>query len=564
VRTVASRQVVVAVNDSAKNREIRSEMTLAEARAICAQVQHVEHDPYKDAVALEALGRWMMRFSPVVSLLLPLPLGEGRGEGVFAKQNVSHNQNPLTPALSLWERGPDQDALFLDVTGSEKVFHGFQNLIVQISSALTRFRITAAIAIAPTPGAAWAMTFSAGHVGRVVTQKELPAALNALPPFVLRLDPQIVESLHHLGLERIEQIEKLPREQLPARFGEELLRRLDQAFGRVHEPLVALEPFTPIAARMDFEAPIDSLETIWLVFKRLIEQVVPELAKRGRGARELDLEFFRPYDTPIHQTIRLSRASRDPVNWFNLMRCVVEGMEGEARRHKDTKARRGEKGMKGKVHSLFPSSWSPLRASVPSCLRAYERISPSGFIAIRLSVRVSERISEEQIALLDHEQFNGEIELSHLVERLRVRMGRESVVQVELVESHLPELAFRDMGLRRAQSTRILLMRDSENTGEMHMPRSIRPLRLVPNPEEIRVIVTPSDDLDGKPFSFTTRDGTVHRLEHALGPERIAGRWWAGHDKIRDYFDVEDTTGKRFWIFRVLQSARWFVHGYFQ
>jgi protein ImuB len=96
------------------------------------------------------------------------------------------------------------------------------------------------------------------------------------------------------------------------------------------------------------------------------------------------------------------------------------------------------------------------------------------------------------------------------------------------------------------------------------LPRAIRPLRLLAKPEEIRVIVTPSHDLDGRPVSFTTHQGKVHRLEHAVGPERIAGQWWVGHDKTRDYFDVEDSTGKRFWIFRVLQSARWFVQGHFE
>jgi protein ImuB len=99
---------------------------------------------------------------------------------------------------------------------------------------------------------------------------------------------------------------------------------------------------------------------------------------------------------------------------------------------------------------------------------------------------------------------------------------------------------------------------------ERFFPREIRPLRLLKSPQEIRVIVTPSEDLDGKPVSFTTRDGKVHRIEHSLGPERIAGQWWVGHDKTRDYFDVEATTGKRYWIFRVLQSARWFLHGYFE
>jgi protein ImuB len=69
----------------------------------------------------------------------------------------------------------------------------------------------------------------------------------------------------------------------------------------------------------------------------------------------------------------------------------------------------------------------------------------------------------------------------------------------------------------------------------------------------------------------------VHRLIAAVGPERIAGEWWRGHDKTRDYYDVADESGKRFWVFRVVTrkvvkgaggpevraSSRWFCHGVF-
>jgi protein ImuB len=95
----------------------------------------------------------------------------------------------------------------------------------------------------------------------------------------------------------------------------------------------------------------------------------------------------------------------------------------------------------------------------------------------------------------------------------------------------------------------------------------LRPLHLFNHPEQIHVIVTPSHDQDGKPVQFTRPEcgGAVHRLSHATGPERIAGQWWRGHDKTRDYFDVEDeSTGERFWIFRVQETGRWFVHGEFE
>src|SRR5439155_13509181 len=116
------------------------------------------------------------------------------------------------------------------------------------------------------------------------------------------------------------------------------------------------------------------------------------------------------------------------------MRCAMEGIGSEERRRDGETKRRSDR------------RTSSLRLSVSSSLD-YERFVPSGFTGIRLAIRVSEKISEEQIALLEHEQFNGEIELSHLIERLRVRMGRAGVVQVELVESHVPEFAFCGMGV---------------------------------------------------------------------------------------------------------------------
>jgi protein ImuB len=261
---------------------------------------------------------------------------------------------------------------------------------------------------------------------------------------------------------------------------------------------------------MDFDGPVESLEAIWLVFKNLIGEVVSELQKRGRGARTVLVEFYRPYAVTLHQTIRLSRAGRDPVNLFNLLRCATETMETDV-----------------------------------------------GFLGIQLSVMHSERVSDEQIALLEHEQYTGEIELGHLIERLSVRLGERAVARPTLVESHVPERAY----TWHAFSTRAS---DSRVENPCH-ERVARPLHLFPTPEEIRVIVTPSNDMEGFPVSFTSGDGTVRRLAHAIGPERIAGQWWHGHDKTRDYFEVEDAqTGERFWVFRVLETRRWFLHGEFE
>jgi hypothetical protein len=62
-------------------------------------------------------------------------------------------------------------------------------------------------------------------------------------------------------------------------------------------------------------------------------------------------------------------------------------------------------------------------------------------------------------------------------------------------------------------------------------------------------------------------------LKRADGPERVFGEWWKGDAElvaVRDYFQVEDDGGERFWIYRTgdgedaaTGSQRWFIHGIF-
>jgi protein ImuB len=497
VHTIANRQDVVAVSDEAHRHGIRVGMTLAQARALCAQVEHLEHEPHRDLVALEALGRWMMRFSPLVTPVYSTGF-----------QPVPGNSHGLKAHAT---------GIFLDLTGCEQVFHGLENLIAQISASLRRFRLRAHLAVAPNPGAAWAIAFAHSRQAGpsspspcpIIEPSNIARTLENLPPIALRISPETAQMLQHLGIATIGQLMKLPRSSLPARFGDELLLRVDQALGNVPEPLVPLEHVAPIEARMDFDGAVDSLEAIWIVFKRLITQIVPELLRRGHGARELTVEFFRPYAVTLHKTIQLSRPSRDPGNLFNLLRCAMETLETDV-----------------------------------------------GFLGIKLTVSRSQRVADEQIQLLEHEEFIAETELDHLIERLRIRLGDGVIAQPTLVESYVPERAYSWHGFstRAEQSTRV------KNSCYVE---AIRPLHLLTTPQPIGVIVTPSHDRDGRPVSFTWR-GQVQRIIHSTGPERIAGQWWRGHHKTRDYFDIEDPDGRRLWIFRVMETGRWFVHGEFE
>ena len=56
------------------------------------------------------------------------------------------------------------------------------------------------------------------------------------------------------------------------------------------------------------------------------------------------------------------------------------------------------------------------------------------------------------------------------------------------------------------------------------------------------------------------------------GPERIAPEWWRSPSsaRLRDYYRVEDTNGRRYWIYREGLTGdgrgglpNWFIHGLF-
>jgi len=96
----------------------------------------------------------------------------------------------------------------------------------------------------------------------------------------------------------------------------------------------------------------------------------------------------------------------------------------------------------------------------------------------------------------------------------------------------------------------------------------MRPQRLLDRPEAIDVIyATP----EGMPRRFVWRRA-VHDIARVAGPERIAPEWWRqpSSTRLRDYYQVEDVAGRRYWIYRegVIGDGRggapyWFIHGLF-
>ncbi|OUL64496.1 nucleotidyltransferase, partial [Acetobacter senegalensis] len=127
----------------------------------------------------------------------------------------------------------------------------------------------------------------------VVPSDKTTSALADLPVEALRLPSPIIEGLAMLGVSRIGPLADIPRAPLALRFGPDISRRLDQAFGRIGEAIVPVRPVDPVEVSRNFAEPIGAAETIAKYIGKLVPLLCQGLDERGQGVRRLDLLLHR-------------------------------------------------------------------------------------------------------------------------------------------------------------------------------------------------------------------------------------------------------------------------------
>jgi protein ImuB len=329
--------------------------------------------------------------------------------------------------------------------------------------------------------------------------------LTPLPTAALRLPTAIIESLHRLGLRRIGDLLPVPRAPLVARFGDILTTRLDQLLGRADEPIALRRPIVPWRSRLVFPEPIARRDDIDAAVRRLLDDLAKALETTHRGARVLELLFCRVDGASQIVTVGTARPSRDARHLARLFAEKLDAVDPGF----------GIETMI--VEAAETDTLSPNQANFAGQARDREALAP-------------------------------------LIDRLRNRLGERSVFRVAPVTSHIPERAI------------ALVPALSPAHGESWPDGLARPVRLLPCPEPIDANAPESDR---PPSNFRWR-ALDHRVTKAEGPERIAPEWWRGpiHAHTRDYYWLEDESGRRFWVYRAIpnaaaEPARWYVHGLF-
>ena len=146
--------------------------------------------------------------------------------------------------------------------------------------------LRARAAVADTVGCAWGVARYGKPGHRPALAKPQAAAMLPLPIAALRVDAEIVADLKTSGLTCVADLAARPRAPFAARFGKELLLRLDQALGRVDEPITPRLPVPAAMAEQRFPDPIAREADVLGTIEHLARQLGrgAGAARRGRAA----------------------------------------------------------------------------------------------------------------------------------------------------------------------------------------------------------------------------------------------------------------------------------------
>ncbi len=119
----------------------------------------------------------------------------------------------------------------------------------------------------------------------------------------------------------------MPRAGLARRFGQDLVRRLDQALGVEPEPISPAGAPLHFAVRLTLPEPIGLEADILAGLDRLLPPLCDKLRSRGRGARRLRLEMTRAEGGTQAIEIGLARPADRPDSLRPLFELKLGGID---------------------------------------------------------------------------------------------------------------------------------------------------------------------------------------------------------------------------------------------
>ena len=398
----------------------------------------------------------------------------------------------FTPRVSL----VPPDGLLLEVKGSLHLFAGLSGLRTELMQECRRHEMQPLLAFAPTPMAALTLA-RAGTSSVIGDLAQLVGQLAPLPLTALRWPQDTLARLSRMGVRTIGAVLRLPRAGFARRFGAAQLAMLDRLTGRLPDMRATFHARERFRRRRELDYEIFDHRLLLEALAPLFAALDAFLTARQSGVERLECRLLHRHAPATHCVLLLTAA------------C------GDARR----------------LVELFGERLNAL--VLPEPVRACE---------LRADAPVAHLPGTRGLWHPGEQGGDAAAVTGDLIEKLRARLGIETVQGLAVREGHRPECAWTLTEPAAARAARSAV---SAPAGAAR-----RPLWILPSPHPLKV-------LDGLP----RRSGPLRLVSE---PERIESGWWDGGDIARDYYRALDIHGVRLWVFRDRCAPHgWFLHGIF-
>lgn len=406
------------------------------------------------------------------------------------------------------------DGLLLDITGCEHIFGGEANLRRIFSTRMRRAGFHVRTVIASGADTARALA----RYGRIaiVAPGEEAKAVRPLPIAALGLAETDRLAISRAGLKTIGMLADRPSLPFAARFGEAMTLRLQRIQGLAHPPLEARRDIPMLWVERRFPEPIGRVEDVETVLFELGQEACVQLGERREGGRVFEASLFRADGAVRRLVIETGRPMRDAATLLRLFRERLDALA--------------------------------------------DPIDPGfGFDLVRLAIPHADPLDALQPGLDGHAVEADEV--ADLADRLSVRFGENRVLRFLPENTHNPDRA------ARAVPASFNPMTSSVWPAPEADEPPLRPIQMFDPPQLIQITMAEVPDGPPRLFVWRRKDYVVVRAE---GPDRIAPEWWLNpDDAVRDYYRIEDASGRRFWLFRSgaysqeTPEPSWFMQGVF-
>ena len=393
----------------------------------------------------------------------------------------------FTPAVSV---APPAEVL-LEIAGSLAIFGSIRKLWDEVDEGLRALGLKASIACAPTPLAAqW---FARAKLPVRLRHKEaLRASLAELPIEVMNAAPEALALLKNVGVKSVGDSLALPREGVARRLGPSFVENIDRALGVIPDARIFYTPPAIFAATQPLPAPAHEAEMLLFAARRLFVELCGFLRATSQGVQRLTFTLSHHKLEATKLTLSLVAATRDPEHLTNVLRERLQ------------------------------------RVTLPE---------PATSLSLETELLLP--LASRNLSLLPDAGEQHEA-AARLIERLRARLGEESVLGLKRYADHRPECAWRACEPGTTE----------EDRSRVRAVTAGRPLWLLARPQPLR-----------EAAEVPCYGG---RLTLLTLPERIESGWWDGHDITRDYFVATNPAEALLWIYRERnRGGGWFLHGFF-